>query len=136
MLYDQNLHNDDRSQLIRDNIYLVDILVGRMVTQVPSFMNKDDMKSAGMVGLLDASNKFDPSKILEMEDNNREESYYIKQMKLYLEDKDYNCAKKILSEYKKLEGVSFLDSFPYSICINYPFVYKNYRKICYGDEIK
>ncbi len=61
MLYDQNLHNDDRSQLIRDNIYLVDILVGRMVTQVPSFMNKDDMKSAGMVGLLDASNKFDPS---------------------------------------------------------------------------
>ncbi|OEU50596.1 MAG: RNA polymerase subunit sigma [Desulfobulbaceae bacterium S5133MH15] len=62
MLYDQNLHNDDRSQLIRDNIYLVDILVGRMVTQVPSFMNKDDMKSAGMVGLLDASNKFDPSK--------------------------------------------------------------------------
>ena len=62
MLYDQNLHNNDRSQLIRDNIYLVDILVGRMVTQVPSFMNKDDMKSAGMVGLLDASNKFDPSK--------------------------------------------------------------------------
>ena len=62
MLYDQNLHNDDRSQLIRDNLYLVDILVGRMVTQVPSFMNKDDMKSAGMVGLLDASNKFDPSK--------------------------------------------------------------------------
>ncbi len=62
MHYDQNPHNDDRSQHIRDNIYLVDILVGRMITQVPSFMNKDDMKSAGMVGLLDASNKFDPSK--------------------------------------------------------------------------
>ena len=62
MHYDQNPHNDDRSQLIRDNLYLVDILVGRMVSQVPSFMNKDDMKSAGMVGLLDASNKFDSSK--------------------------------------------------------------------------
>ncbi|WP_457576621.1 FliA/WhiG family RNA polymerase sigma factor [Desulfomarina sp.] len=62
MLYDQNPHNNDRSRLIRENLYLVDIIVGRMVTQVPSFMNRDDMKSAGMVGLLDASNKFDPTK--------------------------------------------------------------------------
>ena len=62
MLYDQTPLSDDKSRLIRDNLYLVDILVARMVTQVPSFMDKDDMKSAGMVGLLDASNKFDPSK--------------------------------------------------------------------------
>ena len=62
MLYDQTPLSDDKSQLIRDNLYLVDIIVGRMITQVPSFMDKDDMKSAGMVGLLDASNKFDPSK--------------------------------------------------------------------------
>ncbi len=62
MLYGKNPHREDKSQIIRDNLYLVDILVGRMVTQVPSFMNKDDMKSAGMVGLLDAANKFDPSK--------------------------------------------------------------------------
>ena len=53
---------DDHSALIRDNLYLVDIIVGRMVTQVPSFMNKDDMRSAGMLGLIDAANKFDPSK--------------------------------------------------------------------------
>ena len=53
---------EDHSALIRDNLYLVDILVGRMVTQVPSFMNKDDMRSAGMLGLIDAANKFDPSK--------------------------------------------------------------------------
>jgi RNA polymerase sigma factor FliA len=38
------------------------LVVGRMVTQVPSFMNRDDMRSAGMIGLLDAANKFDPSK--------------------------------------------------------------------------
>jgi len=62
MLYDQTPHSTDRSKLIRDNMQLVDIIVGRMVTQVPSFMNKDDMKSAGMVGLLDASNKYDPAK--------------------------------------------------------------------------
>jgi RNA polymerase sigma factor FliA len=62
MFYNQNPLPDDRSQIIRDHLYLVDILVGRMVTQVPSFMNKDDMKSAGMLGLLDAANKFDPGK--------------------------------------------------------------------------
>lgn len=62
MLYTQNPHKTDKSQLIRDHLYLVDILVGRMVTQVPSFMSRDDMKSAGMLGLMDASNKFDPSK--------------------------------------------------------------------------
>jgi RNA polymerase sigma factor for flagellar operon FliA len=53
---------EDHSALIRDNLYLVDILVGRMVTQVPSFMNRDDMRSAGMLGLIDAANKFDPGK--------------------------------------------------------------------------
>ncbi len=62
MIYNRPPPGDDISQRIRDNLYLVDILVGRMVTQVPSFMDKDDMKSAGMVGLLDASNKFDPTK--------------------------------------------------------------------------
>jgi RNA polymerase sigma factor for flagellar operon FliA len=53
---------EDHSTLIRDHLYLVDILVGRMVTHVPAFMNRDDMRSAGMLGLIDASNKFDPSK--------------------------------------------------------------------------
>ena len=62
MHYNQKPHTDDKSKIIRDHLYLVDILVGRMVTQVPSFMNKDDMKSAGMLGLLDAANKFDASK--------------------------------------------------------------------------
>lgn len=62
MLYNQIAHTDDKSKIIRDHLYLVDILVGRMVTQVPSFMNKDDMKSAGMLGLLDAANKYDASK--------------------------------------------------------------------------
>ncbi len=62
MLYNQLPPEDNKSQMIRDHLYLVDILVGRMATQVPSFMNRDDMKSAGMLGLLDAANKFDPSR--------------------------------------------------------------------------
>lgn len=62
MQYNSSHIQDDRSKLIKDHLYLVDILVGRMVTQVPSFMNRDDMQSAGMLGLLDAANKFDSSK--------------------------------------------------------------------------
>ena len=62
MLYQQPMALDDRSRLIREHLHLVDILVGRMVTQVPSFMNRDDMKSAGMLGLIGAANKFDVAK--------------------------------------------------------------------------
>lgn len=53
---------DDRSQLIRDNMPLVDLVVQRMVPQVPSFMTREDMTSAAMVGLIDAANKFDPAR--------------------------------------------------------------------------
>ncbi len=53
---------DDRSLLIRENMPLVELVVQRMVPQVPSFMTKEDMVSAAMVGLIDAANKFDPTK--------------------------------------------------------------------------
>jgi RNA polymerase sigma factor for flagellar operon FliA len=62
MNYSQTTPAEDKSKLITDNLYLVDILASRMVTQVPAFMNQDDMRSAGMLGLIDAANKFDPSK--------------------------------------------------------------------------
>jgi RNA polymerase sigma factor FliA len=51
---------DDRSQLIRENMPLVELVVQRMTPQVPSFMTREDMISAAMVGLVDAANKFDP----------------------------------------------------------------------------
>ncbi|PID72095.1 MAG: FliA/WhiG family RNA polymerase sigma factor [Desulfobulbus propionicus] len=53
---------DNRSEMIRDNMQLVEIVVQRMVPQVPSFMTRDDMTSAAMVGLTDAANRFDSSK--------------------------------------------------------------------------
>ena len=53
---------DDRSQLIRENMPLVELVVQRMTPQVPCFMTKEDMISAAMVGLIDAANKFDPTK--------------------------------------------------------------------------
>ncbi len=48
--------------LIREHMPLVELLVERMVPQVPSFMSRDDMTSAAMVGLIDAANRFDESK--------------------------------------------------------------------------
>jgi len=53
---------DDRSQMIREHMDLVDLVVERMVPQVPSFMSRDDMRSAAMEGLIDAANRFDPGK--------------------------------------------------------------------------
>ena len=62
MIYQPVQHSEDKSKLIREHLELVDILVGRMATQVPTFMHRDDMKSAGMMGLIDAANKYDSSK--------------------------------------------------------------------------
>jgi len=53
---------EDRSQLIREYMPLIHLLVERMVPHVPSFMSRDDMQSAAMIGLIEAANKFDPSK--------------------------------------------------------------------------
>ncbi len=61
-MYPPVLPLDDRSQLIRDYLPMVDFVVQRMLPQVPSFMTKEDMKSAAMVGLTDAANRFDASK--------------------------------------------------------------------------
>lgn len=61
MLYKTPAESDINA-LIQDNLYLVDIIVSRMVTQVPSFMSRDDMRSAGMEGLMDAANRFDLEK--------------------------------------------------------------------------
>lgn len=48
--------------MIRDNLPMVELVVQRMVPQVPSFMTREDMTSAAMIGLTDAANKFDSSK--------------------------------------------------------------------------
>ncbi len=62
MVYSSVPPLDDRSQLIREHMPLVDIIVQRMIPQVPSFMSRDDMTSAAMEGLIDAANKYDPTK--------------------------------------------------------------------------
>lgn len=50
----------EREKMIEAHLSLVDFLVERMMTQVPSFVNRDDIRSAALMGLLDAASRFDP----------------------------------------------------------------------------
>lgn len=52
----------NRDQLIKDHLPMIDFFVSRMQTQVPSYMSRDDIASAATSGLIDAANRFDPSK--------------------------------------------------------------------------
>ena len=51
---------DDRERMVEAHMSLVSFLVERMVTQVPSFVTRDDLRSAALVGLNDAASRFDP----------------------------------------------------------------------------
>ena len=89
MTYTPHQLPEDRTTLIKDHLYLVDILTGRMVTQVPAFMNRDDMRSAGMMGLIDAANKFKPEKKI-----------------LFKTFAEYRIRGSILDEMRKLDWFS------------------------------
>jgi RNA polymerase sigma factor for flagellar operon FliA len=52
----------DNNELVKANMPLVRLVVERMRAQVPSFVTKDDMTSAAMMGLMDASTRFDPAR--------------------------------------------------------------------------
>ncbi|ACV67888.1 RNA polymerase, sigma 28 subunit, FliA/WhiG [Desulfohalobium retbaense DSM 5692] len=58
--YTQN-GEDARTQLIREHMNMVSYWVERMVTQVPAFMSRDEIRSAAMEGLINAANRFDPN---------------------------------------------------------------------------
>lgn len=52
----------DKDTLIRSHLTMINFLVERMVTQVPSYVTRDEIRSAAMLGLVDAANRFDPAK--------------------------------------------------------------------------
>jgi RNA polymerase sigma factor for flagellar operon FliA len=54
--------DDHKSLLIKKHLQMVENVVERMVPQVPSFMSRDDMMSAALVGLINAADRFDESK--------------------------------------------------------------------------
>ncbi len=52
----------ERERMVEANMPLVNFLVERMKTQVPAFVSRDDLRSAAMVGLIDAASRFDPKR--------------------------------------------------------------------------
>lgn len=56
-----------REALVDKYAYLVDYVVGRVLAGLPAHMEKDDLVSAGLLGLLHAVNKFDASRNVRFE---------------------------------------------------------------------
>ena len=56
----------ERSALVAKYAPLVKLLAGRMAMRLPSSVSVDDLVSAGSVGLLDAIEKFDPAKDVQL----------------------------------------------------------------------
>ena len=50
----------EREKMIEAHLSLVDFLVDRMMTQVPAFVSRDDIRSAALMGLMDAASRYDP----------------------------------------------------------------------------
>lgn len=50
----------EREKMIESHLSLVDFLVDRMMVQVPAFVSRDDIRSAALMGLMDAASRFDP----------------------------------------------------------------------------
>ncbi|RPI77001.1 MAG: FliA/WhiG family RNA polymerase sigma factor [Desulfobacteraceae bacterium] len=53
---------EERERLIREYAPLVKTIAGRLGLRLPSHINRDDLISAGIMGLLDAIDKFDADK--------------------------------------------------------------------------
>lgn len=60
-IYQEN-YEYNRESLIVDNLPLVKYIVGSLPLYLPPFLNREDLIEAGIVGLIDAVDKYDPEK--------------------------------------------------------------------------
>ncbi len=58
---------DARFELINHYSYLVKITAGRLVTSVPGGLDRDDLVSAGVIGLIKAVDQYDPTRDVKFE---------------------------------------------------------------------
>lgn len=56
-----------REELIEKNLALVSYVVSRMAVGLPTWVDKRDLTNAGVIGLIDAANHFDPAKGVKFE---------------------------------------------------------------------
>ena len=60
--YDSGKSTDERDRLIKEYAPLVKTIAGRLANKLPQHINTNDLLSAGIMGLLDAVDKFDEDK--------------------------------------------------------------------------
>ena len=53
---------EQQTELIRMHLPLVEFVVDKVAPNVPAFLSRDDLKGAAMTGLMEAANRFDPSR--------------------------------------------------------------------------
>lgn len=65
--YKQHRDQGAREQLIKSYLSLVKVIVGRLAVGLPSHVDRDDLTSAGIMGLLDAIDKYDLARGIKFE---------------------------------------------------------------------
>ncbi|TWJ18050.1 RNA polymerase sigma factor for flagellar operon FliA [Geobacter argillaceus] len=58
----QRAANASRDELIVSHLPLVKFLVGKIASQLPPHLDRDDLMSAAIVGLITAAERFDPTR--------------------------------------------------------------------------
>jgi RNA polymerase sigma factor FliA len=61
-LYSQEATKTRRDQLILDHLPLVKHAIGRLVGRLPRGVDAENLESAGILGLVEAANRFDPDR--------------------------------------------------------------------------
>ena len=61
MVMKNSLYHVDREKLILDHLPLVKLTLNRLSHALPPHIDKDDLLETGIVGLIEAANRFDPS---------------------------------------------------------------------------
>ncbi|HWP30301.1 MAG TPA: FliA/WhiG family RNA polymerase sigma factor [Fimbriimonadales bacterium] len=65
--YKENGDLEARNQIIQNFAHLVKITTGRVVTSTPNGIDREDLISAGMIGLIKAVDQFDPNRDVKFE---------------------------------------------------------------------
>lgn len=66
-VYRQEAAKTRRDQLILDHLPLVKHAVGRLVERLPAGVDKENLESAGILGLVEAATRFDPQRGVKFE---------------------------------------------------------------------
>ena len=56
------LNEQEREELIKEHVGLVHYIVGRVSVRLPDNVEREDLESAGLIGLIKATDRFDPGR--------------------------------------------------------------------------